>query len=92
MHRLAKKPLYITTYLLPAGLCVPQVVGVRPAAVIDLDHGGEDAGDPVGAQGDAVRLPDAPQRLALGGALVGGLFVVQGEEQVQLLENKKLDY
>ena len=74
---LQKKPsVHITTYLLPAGLCVPQVVGVRPAAVVYLDHGGEDAGDPVGAQRDAVRLPDAPQRLALGGALVRGLFVV----------------
>ena len=59
--------------------------------MIDLDHGWEDTGDPVGPQGDAVRLPDAPQRLALGGALVRGLFVVQGEEQVQLLENKKFD-
>ena len=50
---------------------------VRPAAVVELDDGGEDARDSVGAERDAVGLPDAPQRLARGD---GGVLVGEGEE------------
>lgn len=78
----------LLAYLLSPGLRVPQVVCVGPAAVVDLDDGGEDAGDPVGAERDAVRLPDAPQRLPLRRALVGRGLVVQGEQKAQLLEGK----
>ena len=57
--------------------------------MVYLDDGGEDAGDPVGAQGDAVGLPDAPEGLALRRALVRSGLVVEGEEEGEVLEKRE---
>ncbi len=64
--------------------------------MVDLGHGGEDAGDAVGAERDAVRLPHAPEALPLPSSSSssdgsGGEAVEQAEDPVavrgaQLLE------
>ena len=50
-------------------------MGVGPTRVVDLGHGGKDARGAVGAERNAVGLPDAPQRLAFAAAVVHGAVV-----------------